>query len=526
MRSSFLVLPLALLSMDCANVVCRSDQELREGVCVCRSTLDPPIDGACISEDVCDPDGCACTLEGIEAAIARGGTQVLKCEEGVAPVTPRDTIIIDNDVTLDGRGHLTVRGDSRSLLFEVQPFDVGLTGMTITRGDQGLHVLPNATVTLTNSTVSENTSTAAPGGGIRNEGTLTLVGTTVEGNIAALGSGGGIYNGQGAALTLDNSKVTQNEAAAGAGAGIGNNQGTVVLNGSEVSGNKTGADDTLDGGGISSIDGALAVTDCMLRGNEAGDRGGGISVVRGTVEITRSDFFENKSRVGGGLSGTDASVTVTNSSWLRNTARRFGGGIRISGADAELVLRNSTVSENMADPLGALFEDAGGGVEADSGASVTLINSTIHTNSADSGSGGGLYISDTSSTMIVRSSTISGNAETGITNNGSLSLTQTIIENGCELGEGAAVTSSGNNIESPGDSCGLDDGTDLVSVLPTMLDLADALADNGGDTLTLLPGDLSEAVDYFFGVCDQPADQRGVPRPQRNGCDIGAVEVE
>ena len=525
MRSFLLVLPLALLLTDCASVLCPSDQELSSGVCVCSSTLEPPIDGMCIASSVCDPDGCSCTLEGIEVAIARGGTQVLKCAEGAAPVRPTDTIVIDNDVTLDGKGHLTVQGDDRKLLFEVQPFEVGLIGLTITRGDQGLHVLPDATVTLTNSVIRENTSSAAPGGGIRNEGTLTLVGTTVEGNIAALGSGGGIYNGRNAALTLNESTVTDNEAAAAPGGGIGNDGGTVALNNTEVSENRTGAigDETYDGGGISSVDGALLIADSIVRGNEASDRGGGISVIGGSANITRSEVFENKARLGGGLHCTDADVTVSNSSWLTNTARRFGGGLRVSGADAELILTNSTISENAADPLGALFEDAGGGVEADGGASVTIINSTIHRNSANSGDGGGLYVSDTSSTMTVRSSTISGNAETGVTNNGSLVLTQTIIENGCALGAGATVTGSGNNIESPADTCGLDAG---MGVSSAALDLADELADNGGDTLTLLLGKLSVAVDYFFGVCDQPEDQRGVPRPQRNGCDIGAVELE
>lgn len=528
MRSSVLVLPLALFLTDCASVLCPSDQELRGGLCVCSSTLEPPVDGMCIASSVCDPDGCSCTLEGIEVAIARGGTQVLKCGEGAAPVRAADTILIDNDVTLDGQGNLTIQGDNRKLLFEVQAFEVGLIGLTITRGDQGLHVLPDATVTLTNCAVRQNTSTAAPGGGIRNEGTLTLVGTTVEGNIAALGAGGGIYNGQNAALTLDDSRVTDNEAAAAPGGGIGNDGGTVALNKSEVSENRTGAvgDQSYDGGGISSVDGALLVTDSIVRGNEASDRGGGISLTSGTANITRSEVFENKARLGGGLHGINGQVTVLNSSWMTNTARRFGGGLRVSGADAELILSSSTVSENMADPLGVLFEDAGGGVEADGGASVTIINSTIHRNSANSGNGGGLYVSDTGSTMTVRSSTVSANPEAGVTNNGSLTLTQTILENGCVLGQGAAVISTGNNIESPADTCGLDDATDMPNVSPAALDLADELADNGGDTLTLLLGNSSAAVDYFFGVCDQPEDQRGVARAQRNGCDIGAVEIE
>lgn len=51
------------------------------------------------------------------------------------------------------------------------------------------------------------------------------------------------------------------------------------------------------------------------------------------------------------------------------------------------------------------------------------------------------------------------------------------------------------------------------------------LADNGGFTPTMLPGTGSSAIDT--GTCSgAPAtDQRGVARPQGNGCDVGAVEV-
>lgn len=526
LRSFVLFLPLAWLLADCASVVCPPGQQLSGDACVCSGTLEPPVDGMCIENDVCDPDGCPCTLDGIEAAIARGGMQVLKCEEGAAPVTPVDTIIIDNDVTLDGQGHLTIQGDNRRLLFEVQAFEVGLIGFTISRGDQGVRVLSGATATLTNSVVTENTSTAAPGGGIRNDGTLTLVGTIVESNVAAVGAGGGIYNGPSAVLTVDDSKVSDNETAAGPGGGIGNDQGTVeLLEGSQVTENRTSATvQTYGGGGISSIDGGLAVTDSIVRGNEASGSGGGISITRGIADITRSEVFENKSLRGGGLDCTDADVTVTNSSWLANTSARSGGGIRFSGTGAELMLNNSTVSGNMADPPDVFANVVGGGVEAYGGAAVTIINSTIHENSASSGAGGGLYISDTA-TMTVRSCTISGNAETGITNKNSLTLTQTIIENGCELGDGATVTSTGHNIESPANTCGLDNATDLPDQTPSQLALADELGDHGGDTLTLLLGDLSVAIDNFLGVCDQPADQRGVMRAQRNGCDIGAVEM-
>ena len=56
------------------------------------------------------------------------------------------------------------------------------------------------------------------------------------------------------------------------------------------------------------------------------------------------------------------------------------------------------------------------------------------------------------------------------------------------------------------------------------------LADNGGPTLTLLPGATSPAVDAIpLGtpfLCDgsSPTDQRGVARPRGAACDIGSVE--
>jgi uncharacterized repeat protein (TIGR02543 family) len=57
------------------------------------------------------------------------------------------------------------------------------------------------------------------------------------------------------------------------------------------------------------------------------------------------------------------------------------------------------------------------------------------------------------------------------------------------------------------------------------------LADNGGPTRTMLPQTGSPAIDAIPGgqsPCSGSTlrDQRGVARPQGNGCDIGAVEVE
>ena len=95
---------------------------------------------------------------------------------------------------------------------------------------------------------------------------------------------------------------------------------------------------------------------------------------------------------------------------------------------------------------------------------------------------------------------------------------------------GFDTISGGGNIESPGDTCGLTDPTDLVNVTADDLKLG-PLADNGGPTMThaLLPG--SVAIDWIpEAMCLDAAgdplttDQRGVDRPQGAMCDVGAFE--
>lgn len=88
------------------------------------------------------------------------------------------------------------------------------------------------------------------------------------------------------------------------------------------------------------------------------------------------------------------------------------------------------------------------------------------------------------------------------------------------------VTSSGYNVDSPGDTCGFEQLTDLVEVAGPILG---PLQDNGGPTEThaLLPG--SVAIDVIPEAdCQVDTDQRGEPRPETGGtlCDVGAFEVQ
>jgi hypothetical protein len=90
------------------------------------------------------------------------------------------------------------------------------------------------------------------------------------------------------------------------------------------------------------------------------------------------------------------------------------------------------------------------------------------------------------------------------------------------LGAGAAtLTSNDHNLDS-GVTCGFTQSGDRVNADP----LLGPLADNGGPTWTHALMDNSPAIDAAGSATCPATDQRGVARPQGQGCDIGAYEAE
>jgi predicted outer membrane repeat protein len=201
---------------------------------------------------------------------------------------------------------------------------------------------------------------------------------------------------------------------------------------------------------------------------------------------------------GGGIGASAGTVTLTNSTVSGNVAATGGGGISFTGT---LTLTNSTVSGNTAGDVG------GGGIfNAVISAVLTLISSTVADNT-------------------------SGNGGSAIVHAGTATLRNTVIAGDC--GGMGQVNSSGGNIESPSDTCGLDPAAgDLVEVTSGELNLG-PLRDNGGPTLTQAPLANSRAIDRIppEECIDAESerlesDQRGIERPQGPRCDSGAVEVD
>ncbi|MBX7104673.1 MAG: right-handed parallel beta-helix repeat-containing protein [Gemmataceae bacterium] len=286
-------------------------------------------------------------------------------------------------------------------------------------------------------------------------------------NMTITGGSNGVANAD-ESVTLTNVNITGNIGATG-GAGVRSGGGTIVVINSNISGNTVTG--TVDGGGIYlSSATTVTVTNSTIADNSTAGDGGGIS------------FF-----VGGALTVTGSSITGNAASG----ATLGAGGVYIWSGSASIT--NTTISGNSA------VAGRAGGIGAFSSGTITIKNSTIANNQA-AVSGGG--ISSTSGTWTVLNTIISDNtAPTGPDVNGSGTITYSLIM----------------------DPTGWTGTASATNVTGVTADLA-PLALNGGATLNHLPNDNSPVRDVGFSDVTLTVDQRGQPRPQGAGYDIGSVE--
>ncbi len=394
------------------------------------------------------------------------------------------------------------------------------------------------TATLTECTLSRNS--AIEGGAIFVEGGIVgIESSVISANHGSNGAGLGIASGT---VTVERSSITDNKADLGGAIWIERLNPfpvpTLVIRDSEVSTN------TSDGGdgyvlpyaaGISVGPGAvLTIENTSLVGNVAGGSngtGGALGVGDPwfwfpaeagpiQIDITGSRISENQAASGAGIyvvsnpglvsdpGPIPITLAITGSTIDRNQASYGGGGLALASIDPTTPivanLSSSTVAENVAPSFSAFGM---------SGTTLTVSDSTIASNSQ--GSGPALVIFPPAEPgQILAPSTII--------------IERSIVADECDSAAGK-IQSAGWNLESPGDSCGLTDPTDLVNVTDPRLG---ELTDLGGTApvIPLLPG--SPAIDSGPASGCSATDERGVPRPQdgnRDGiavCDRGAFEVD
>lgn len=245
----------------------------------------------------------------------------------------------------------------------------------------------------------------------------------------------------------------------------------------------------------------------------------------GTLEISTSMSIQSPDRVGlrtidGHLMATQPVIKVTATgvviAGLMIQNGPLGGVVLEPGA--ELALSNSTVSVNAVSGI------------LNKGGTLTLNNVTISNNI-----GTGLVNQNSSAlTQLNNSSVISNTGfDTGgiHTTSGTLTLKNSIVAGNSALGNApdclGTLSTAGNNILGNSAGCaGLVNGEngDLVGSEEAPLEVRlGPLTDNGGPSTTHALLLDSPALNAGAECLDK--DQRGVPRPQGQGCDVGAFEV-
>ena len=117
-------------------------------------------------------------------------------------------LVIDKNLTITGSGAnlLAVDGNGFFIVFSINSgVEVSISGLTIAHGNGGgIWSNGSGSLTIINSTLSDNAGGTLGGGGIHNEyGSLTIVSSTLSGNIG-IDEGGGIFNNGSTVMEIGN----------------------------------------------------------------------------------------------------------------------------------------------------------------------------------------------------------------------------------------------------------------------------------------------------------------------------------
>lgn len=331
---------------------------------------------------------------------------------------------------------------------------------------------------------------------------MTAANASTNADIIFLPEGGTITLTQGQLTVAENSALT---IVGGATTTISGGGISRVLNtwaGSNVTlRNLTIADGHADGtvghfgGGIWN-DGNLMLENATVRNNEAVANGGGI-FNNGTMTLEKATVHGNR--------------TAAASQWVRQ-----GGGIYNNGI---LTIRRSTVSNNTTG-----FANKGGGIFNASGKTLTVEHSTLSGNV--SGGYGGALLNQGNATLTF--TTVTGNsgfATGGIETepDATTTLHYSVLAGNSD---DDCYASSFGTTHAAWSLIGV--GVDCVNGSSFAIFTGDPklgpLANNGGPTRTHLPLHGSPLIDAIPSF-EAESDQRGIPRPQGDALDIGAVEV-
>jgi predicted outer membrane repeat protein len=451
----------------------------------------------------------SCTETALNTALVSGGNVTFNC--GANPVTIKITTEkqITVNTVIDGGSKIVLDGGSaRRILSVKNQALLTVKNLTLANGKtsgEGAAIMVNwrGKLAVSNCRFSNNisTQTGEAGGGaifIASESTATIDKGIFTGNKGSLG--GAIRNLL-SNLTITNSQFDNNQA-------IGTSGGAIYID------------------GANGDNGKIIITNSKFTNNKTATQGGALFNFlynKNTTTITNSTFTGNTAKQGAGIwtsagnlsgltgftgTGNQTIVTINKTTINGNTATEQGAGIW-HGNHAMTNVNNSTIANNFAKSADGK-NGLGGGIMlvADK---MTFNNVTIANNQAGF-QGGGIFGGNTNS--ILKNTLVANNKAYNGGNTWN-------IKHNCAnlLGNG------GNNLQFPAKNPNDPSDTNCTNSIKIADPKLGALANNGGGTQTMLLLTGSGAINGGNNSTCLTTDQRGIARPQRTVCDIGAVEL-
>jgi predicted outer membrane repeat protein len=425
-----------------------------------------------------------------------GGRVTFDC--GTATIVLSSTKTITASTTIDGGGSLTLSGDNARRLFVVNAgarleLDDIVIEKGLSRDGHGGAIYNLDTVSISNSQFRNNATTSDWSGGAIFSNSHLVMNNTVFSNNEA-GSGGAIYAQSSInqtnifTTTFDHNFTTNTDSSAGFGGALLLTDGATAT----VSASILSQNDARQGGAVDARSGSrLFIDGSTISRNSATRDGGGIDIDLSTATLTNVTLSGNSGQQGGAITTFAGEVTLSSVTLSGNSAIYGAGYHTFLGTHT---FTNVTFSGNTA-------QSSGGGIYNSRG-TMTLTNVTIANNSGGNGLVGGIV-------------NVGGGPDPH------LRLKNVAIAAGTTGANCQFVVppdSSEFNL-SDDDTCNFGTGRDNANLL------LGPLADNGGSTLTHLPGPGSAAIGNGTNAGCPPTDQRGVSRPQGLFCEVGSVET-
>jgi predicted outer membrane repeat protein len=430
----------------------------------------------------------SCTEAALRTAVTAGGHLTFACGDGPVTIPVAQAIQVTQPTVIDGADQVTLDGG-------------GTSQILIVASNQSLSV---RNLRFVNGVAPATMEAEGIGGAVAGNwrSSVEVIGCTFEGNRAGRG-GGAVAVWTGSSLVVVDSTFVGNTSWYG-GAVYSLLSPLTIVN-SVFTGNVTVTDGGLGDGGAIGTDGASESPDDTL---------GGDVVICGTR-------IENSQGTGSGGGAyiwvyPPDRVTIDRTTVAGNSVDGLGGAMRIS--NGEIVVKDSSFLSNTSTGNGA-------GFYLDCAPTCRITNSTFYDNRSDT-YGGAIFGDGYETNNVTFADNYAGGHGGALFGSGFTLHNTVFVDNAAGNPWGQAMscstTGSGDHVLqwlSASSSAGSD--SCIATVIAGDPRLAQP-ADNGGSTVTMLPGAGSAVLGAGAGC--EATDQRGQPRGTAV-CDLGSVEV-